>query len=114
MFPFAPKGESAAARSSSSSFYVHGAWWAAVQVAFVLVGIIGVIVAVHWGQRVADRHADRVAAERRRVAGLVARANREHRWVLAGDPRGTYGEFPPATYGEFLLVTYGEFPPATK
>jgi hypothetical protein len=79
----------------------------------VIVGVVGVIVAVDWGRRVVDRHADRVAAERRRVAGLVARANREHQWVLAGDPRGTYGEFPPATYGEFPPATYGEFPPAT-
>ena len=77
----------------------------------VIVGIVGVIVASYWCRRVADRHADRVAAERRRVAGLVARANREHQWVLAADPRGTYGQFPPATYGEFPPATYGRVPP---
>jgi hypothetical protein len=36
-------------------------WW--------IVGIVGVIGAVHWGRRVADRHAERVEAERRRLAG---------------------------------------------
>lgn len=69
----------------------------------MIVGIVGVIVASYWCRRVADRH-----AERRRVTGLVARANREHQWVLAADPPGTYGEFPPATYGESPPATYGE------
>jgi hypothetical protein len=81
-------------------------WW-------LIAAVVGMFCAVHWTRRAVDRHAERVAAERRRVAGLVARANREHQWVLAGDPRGTYGEFPPATYGEFPPATYGEFPPAT-
>lgn len=29
-------------------------------------------------------------------ADLVARADEQHRWVLAGDPRGIYGRYPPA------------------
>jgi hypothetical protein len=57
-----------------------------------IVGIVGVAVAVHWARRAADRHADRVEAERRRLAGLVARADQQHEWVLAGDPRGVYGD----------------------
>ena len=61
-------------------------WW--------IVGIVGVIVAVHWGRRAVDWHAERVEAERRRLAGLVARADQQHRWVLAGDERGVYGEYP--------------------
>jgi hypothetical protein len=32
----------------------------------------------------------------RRRAELVARAEIQHRWYLAGDPRGTYGRYPPA------------------
>ena len=32
---------------------------------------------------------------RRRRADLVARAEIQHRWYLAGDPRGTYGRYPP-------------------
>jgi hypothetical protein len=58
----------------------------------VIVGIVCTIVAAHWGRRVVDRHAERVNAERRRVAELVGRADRQHNWVLQGDPRGTFGE----------------------
>ena len=32
----------------------------------------------------------------RRRAELLARAEIQHRWYLAGDPRGTYGRYPPA------------------
>jgi hypothetical protein len=60
-------------------------WW-------VIVAVVGVIVAVHWGRRAVDRHAERVEAERRRVAGLVTRADRQHAWVMGGDERGVYGE----------------------
>jgi len=58
----------------------------------VIVAVVGVIVAVHWGRRAVDRHAERVEAERRRLAGLVARADQQHNWTVQGDPRGTYGE----------------------
>jgi hypothetical protein len=30
------------------------------------------------------------------VAGLVARADQQHAWVMQGDERGVYGEFSPA------------------
>ena len=33
--------------------------------------------------------------ERREHAALVARADQQHAWVLAGDDRGTYGDYPP-------------------
>jgi hypothetical protein len=36
-----------------------------------------------------------VAAQRRRDAETVARADRQHAQVLAGDDRGVYGEFAP-------------------
>jgi len=42
----------------------------------------------------------RRAAEQHR-AGLRARAELEHRLVLAGDPRGTYGRYPPVQPGWF-------------
>ena len=61
----------------------------------VLVGGIGMIVAVYWGRRVADRHAERIEAERRRLAGLMGRADAQHNWTLQGDDRGLYGEYPP-------------------
>lgn len=62
----------------------------------VLVGIIGLIVATYWTRRAVDRRAERVEAERRRVAGLVARADQQHAWMMQGDGRGVYGEFSPA------------------
>jgi len=36
------------------------------------------------------------AAEARRLAAVAKRADRQHRWVLAGDERGVYGAYPPA------------------
>jgi hypothetical protein len=45
-------------------------------------------------KRAVDRRGERIAAERRRVAELAARADRQHNWVMQGDPRGTYDEFP--------------------
>jgi hypothetical protein len=63
----------------------------------VIIGMIGLIVAACWGRRLADRHAERVEAARRRLAGIVVRADQQHAWVMQGDPRGTYGEYPAAT-----------------
>jgi hypothetical protein len=34
--------------------------------------------------------------ERRARAALVARADEQHAWILAGDDRGLYGAYPPA------------------
>jgi hypothetical protein len=36
-------------------------------------------------------HQTAVAAEHVRLAAIAARADQQHAWVLAGDPRGTYG-----------------------
>jgi len=36
-----------------------------------------------------------------RAAGLSARAELEHRLALTGDPRGTFGRYPPHTAGWF-------------
>jgi hypothetical protein len=35
-----------------------------------------------------------VAAEERRQAGLAARADEQRRWVMQGDERGIYGQYP--------------------
>jgi nitrate/nitrite transporter NarK len=59
-------------------------WW-------LIAAIVAMFCAAHWTRRVADRHAKRVEAERRRLADLVARADRQHNWVMKGDPRGTFG-----------------------
>ena len=62
----------------------------------VIVGTVSVAVAVRWAHRVADRRAERIEAQRRRRAGLAARADEQHRLVMQSDERGVYGEFPPA------------------
>jgi hypothetical protein len=36
-------------------------------------------------------HQASVAGEERRLAAIAARADQQHAWVMAGDPRGTYG-----------------------
>jgi hypothetical protein len=36
-------------------------------------------------------HQAAVAAEEQRLAGVAARADQQHAWTLAGDPRGTHG-----------------------
>lgn len=61
-------------------------WW-------LIVGVVGLIVVGYLARRAVDRHAERVNAERRNVAELVARADRQHNWVMQGDPRGTYGDY---------------------
>jgi hypothetical protein len=62
----------------------------------VIVGTLGLIAAVYWGRRAVDRHAERVEADRRGLAGLCGRAEAQHNWTLQGDERGLYGEYPPA------------------
>jgi hypothetical protein len=46
--------------------------------------------------RRAQRRAERIEAQRRRLAELAARADEQDRLVMQGDERGVYGEFPPA------------------
>lgn len=65
-------------------------WW-------LLLAVVVVVVVV-----VLARRAARAAEERRRAAAaeraaLAARADQQHAWTLAGDPRGTYGRYPPAS-----------------
>ena len=62
----------------------------------VIVGTVCVAVAVRRAHRVADRRAERIQAQQRRLAGLAARADEQHRLVMQSDERGVYGEFPPA------------------
>jgi hypothetical protein len=62
----------------------------------VIVGSVSVAVGVRWAHRVGDRRAERIEAQRRRLAGLAAQADEQHHLVMQGDERGVYGEFPPA------------------
>lgn len=43
----------------------------------------------------AEHQADR-AAERHRLRPLIAGADLQNQWMLAGDLRGVYGRYPPA------------------
>ena len=62
----------------------------------VIVGTVSVAAALRWAHRAADRRAECIEARRRRLAGLAARADEQHRLVMQSDERGVYGEFPPA------------------
>jgi hypothetical protein len=59
-------------------------WWLIVLV--VAAVIVYKRAPVWWARYQAAR-----VVERERVAGIAARADRQHAWVLAGDPRGLYG-----------------------
>jgi hypothetical protein len=64
-------------------------WWVILLVLGVTVA--GVVLWL-WSMRLDERdratHADRAA--------LVARADKQHAWVLTGDDRGLYGDYPPS------------------
>ncbi|MGA9678388.1 MAG: hypothetical protein WBR28_25050 [Mycobacterium sp.] len=64
-------------------------WWA------ILLALVVVVAAcVGWWCCMQSDAAD--ARARRERAELVARADQQHAWCLAGDDRGVYGEWPPA------------------
>lgn len=69
-----------------------GAYWKFI----VLVGAI--VWGVPWlweqGQAAVARYEAAALAERLRCEALCARADLQHAWFMAGDPRGTYGEWP--------------------
>jgi hypothetical protein len=66
----------------------HFIWWIAA--AAGLFALAGVLLAAGFYM------ADRVDAKAARLAALRARADQQHRWVMAGDERGIYGEYPAA------------------
>ncbi|HET7667434.1 MAG TPA: DUF2510 domain-containing protein [Mycobacterium sp.] len=68
-------------------WWLYSGWYAAVTVA----AIFGLLIFI-----MRRRHALAV-----RDAGLRARAEFEHRLSLAGDPRGTFGRYPPVQPGWF-------------
>jgi|HubBroStandDraft_3_1064219.scaffolds.fasta_scaffold1977192_1 hypothetical protein len=63
-------------------------WWLILAVLVVLV-----VSAAAWVGRMHLSYA--VERTRREHAALVARANQQHAWILAGDDRGVYGEYTP-------------------
>jgi beta-lactamase regulating signal transducer with metallopeptidase domain len=64
-------------------------WW--------ILGVIAIVVLF----RLVRAHLRAARAQRevdaRCVAQLAARAEQQHRWVLRGDERGIYGEYPVAS-----------------
>ncbi len=68
-------------------WWLNNGWYQAVAV----MAVIGLLVFV----------ARRRRALAVRDAGLRARAEFEHRLTLAGDPRGTFGRYPPVQPGWF-------------
>jgi uncharacterized membrane protein len=63
-------------------------WWILGTVALVVLFFV-----VRAQLRAARARADAAA---RRAAQIAARAEQQHRWVLRGDERGVYGEYPVA------------------
>jgi cytochrome b subunit of formate dehydrogenase len=63
-------------------------WWLILLV--VVVAVAGVAV---WA--VLTRQGSAIERTRREYAALVARADQQHAWVLAGDDRGIYGDYAP-------------------
>jgi hypothetical protein len=64
-------------------------WWVFAIIIGLLLLVAGVWLLSRW---LDARDAARDAA----LAAIVARADEQHAWVLAGDDRGLYGEYPPA------------------
>lgn len=63
-------------------------WWVfAIITGIVVLGIAGWLLARHLDARDAARDAARAA--------ITARADQQHAWILAGDDRGTYGDYVP-------------------
>jgi hypothetical protein len=65
------------------AFVLHFIWW--------IIGAAALVGGVWLGTRMwlAQRAAD--VAERKRLDAIRARADRQLRWMLAGDERGIYG-----------------------
>jgi hypothetical protein len=69
------------------------AYWQWVLVAVVVVLAVKAA-PVAWRELQAEQ-----AADRRRVQGLIVRADQQHLWSMSGDPRGVHGDYPPAFEG---------------
>lgn len=69
--------------------FVAKFWWLIV---LVLAAIVAG--AMLWLRR--RRRLEAAGRRRREQAALVARADQQHGWVLEGDDRGVYGDYPPS------------------
>ena len=76
--------------------FVAKFWWCILLVLGVIV--LGVVL-WWWSIRMGDRD----DAEHTQRAALVARADQQHAWVLAGNDRGIYGDYAPKQIAIELL-----------
>ncbi|MGA8332961.1 MAG: hypothetical protein WB777_27315 [Mycobacterium sp.] len=60
-----------------------------------IVAALGALVVFGLLLWLAFRAARRVDAGHQAHTAIAARADEQHAWTLAGDDRGTYGEYPP-------------------
>jgi beta-lactamase regulating signal transducer with metallopeptidase domain len=63
-------------------------WW--------ILGAVALVVLFHIVRDQLRAARARAEADARRAAQIAARAEQQHRWVLRGDERGVYGEYPVA------------------
>jgi hypothetical protein len=71
-------------------------WWViALVVGLVLLGFLLYRFAGWLGRRL-DASERRRQAAADELAAIARRADMQHAWVLAGDDRGIYGDYPPA------------------
>jgi hypothetical protein len=64
--------------------FVLAYWWI---IALVILGVL----AIKFGPGLYRGYQASLAAERRRLDAIAARADQQHRWVMQGDERGVYG-----------------------
>jgi hypothetical protein len=64
-------------------------WWI---IAIVLCALVGAFLS--WYAY--EHHKITATAKAREFAGVAARADEQHQWVMSGDERGLYGTYPPA------------------
>ena len=63
-------------------------WW--------IIAILAVVAFAWMAQRAYREIEAEAAADARRRAAVAAWADQQHAWVMAGDDRGVYGQFPHA------------------
>jgi len=65
-------------------------WWVAVVLGALVLFVVLLRLAFYAARRVDADYAERAA--------LIARADEQHAWVLKGDDRGIYGDYPPQSF----------------
>lgn len=75
-------------RLSLIAFIATSRWWIVVLFGVVALLVVLLAVTLYVVELVDSQH--------EKLAALIARADQQHAWVLAGDDRGFYGEYTPA------------------